>query len=629
MIKGKDTEIADNIDDVAVDRDIAIIDEFGKNYTPEQRQNFFRSYNEMKGKVSPTKFATYYDMTFQYGLQNLGVQSAMKNSRIKNVLSTDALGRAYSAGYLEFKENLKHRASNIRKSNNKGSVKFDNVHKEMLNDTQKAAVGVAEILSDVTGVNYEIFESQKDENGKYKGENGSYNRSTNTIRIDVNAGMKNSTEGNNIMVVTLAHELTHYIEELSPEHYATLQEFAFNKLAEVKGQDINELIYLEENRIKRNREQNNMKPFSKSELTEMAKSELVARSFEGMLTDKESIRELAKKDTGLFNKIKEKVLDFVKKIEKACSEILGTDGKYKKGTVSEEAYVLQKYAKEMREMWNEALKEAGENEKTITQYKEVILEQARFCEEIDKWNQNNRRKTFVLGRTSKVLKSIKVKDKNIIMHSSKMLKILHDHPEMNKDLFKEIPQILDKPIIVMESLTQPGSLVVYGDVVANNGKAVMCVLKMEDNKEQIVLSDFVVANAFGKDNPQHLLNTSEIYYVEPDIKRTNSWLKRFRLQLPAGFNQYGSIKTVSYNYKESNQNLNQDREILNDKYEQLEKKLDDAKKRLWDYEDTEKYLEYKKELNEARKGKGIFSKEYKQQAKAIKDKYKMVIEQHE
>lgn len=176
------------------------------------------------------------------------------------------------------------------------------------------------------------------------------------------------------MFVTLSHELTHYIEDFSPEHYAKLQEFAFNKLAERTGYDINELIYAEKERIKKSRKEKNMKPLSEEKLTETAKSELVARSFEGMLTDKESIRELAQKDAGLFNKIKEKVLDFVKKIEKACKEILDNNGYYKEGTVSKEARILTKYANEMREMWNEALKDAGENVRTIkTKQSEKLL----------------------------------------------------------------------------------------------------------------------------------------------------------------------------------------------------------------------------------------------------------------
>ena len=350
-----------DIEDVAVDREMAVIDEFGKNYTPEQRKNFFRSYNEQRGNVSAVKFASSYEQAYQYGLHNLGVASAMRNTGLTSVLTTDSLGRAYSAGKMQFEKNLKEQTRGITKGAEKGKVRFDNVARENLNETQKAAVGVAEILTNATGVNYEFFESEKDEKGNYVSENGSYNRNTNTIRIDINAGMKNSTEGSNIMIVTLAHELTHYIEEFSPTQYTKLQEFALSRLSEESGQDINELIHLEKDRIRERRNNLNQKQISEEKLTEEAKSELVARSFEGMLTDAKAVKQLAQQDVGLFNKLKNKVMEFVFKIEKACRELLDKDGKYKDGTVSKEARALQKYAKEMREIWVNALKDAGEN----------------------------------------------------------------------------------------------------------------------------------------------------------------------------------------------------------------------------------------------------------------------------
>lgn len=49
-----------------------------------------------------------------------------------------------------------------------------------------------------------------------------------------------------------------------------------------------------------------------------------------------------------------------------------------------------------------------------------------------------------------------------------------------------------------------------------------------------------------------MIDTSDILYIEPNKKRTGSWLMRTRLQLPFGIINYGSIKSVTY----PNENVN-------------------------------------------------------------------------
>lgn len=342
-----DTRQTYDIDDVIVDRKTAELSEFANQYEGKDRQKFFRSYEENRN-LSPAKFAMYYNEAYRYGSENLGIESALKNNRLTNVLNTDAIARAFDSGKAEYKQKIEQ-SRVITNNNNKGKVVFDNVAPEMLNDTQRAAVDLANTLSDVTGVTYEFFESKKNENGKYQGENGSYNRKENKIRIDINAGMISSTEGNNLMVVTLAHELTHYAENLAPAEYANLQEFVFNKLSDETGKSIEQLIAEE---IKKNG----------GKISEdVAKSELVARGCEAMLTDGESIKALAKQDAGLFAKIKTKIDQFCNKIIKACKEILNSDGSIKDSAISKEAQMMQKYAQDLRELWSSAVKSAGES----------------------------------------------------------------------------------------------------------------------------------------------------------------------------------------------------------------------------------------------------------------------------
>ena len=45
---------------------------------------------------------------------------------------------------------------------------------------------------------------------------------------------------------------------------------------------------------------------------------------------------------------------------------------------------------------------------------------------------------------------------------------------------------------------------------------------------------------------QQYINENTILYIDPNTKRTNSWLSLTGLQLPVGENRYGSIRRISY-----------------------------------------------------------------------------------
>ena len=183
------------------------------------------------------------------------------------------------------------------------------------------------------------------------------------MRIDINAGKISETEGHNIMILTLSHELTHYAENFAHKEYADLQEFVFDALSKSTGKDIKELIAEEmEHQRRQNREHG-----TNIEVTESrAKSELVARGCELVLTDAETIRELAERNRGLFGKIKAKIIEFTDSIINACKEILGKDGNIKNDVISKEAMQMKEYAEKLRTLWSEAVSAAVEMSRKLS-----------------------------------------------------------------------------------------------------------------------------------------------------------------------------------------------------------------------------------------------------------------------
>ncbi len=184
-----------------------------------------------------------------------------------------------------------------------------------------------------------------------------------------------------------------------------------------------------------------------------------------------------------------------------------------------------------------------------------------YAEEIQKWydttTAEERAKSgqrFLLGQTTDVLKSIGVKDYNIYIGASKINKILKDNSSMTLDIIKSAINLLEDPILIMQSKTIEGSIVVFGGVYTEGHKPVMLsVLLNPENKDGEVMDFAVVTSVYGRrtQNLQNLIDKSKIYYVNEQKNRTDTWLKALGLQLPSALTTYGSINIIPQNQKKS------------------------------------------------------------------------------
>lgn len=177
-----------------------------------------------------------------------------------------------------------------------------------------------------------------------------------------------------------------------------------------------------------------------------------------------------------------------------------------------------------------------------------------FGTEFDKWysdrDTNGKLKTggyIRVGTTSDALQSIGVKDYSIFWDKSKLSAIMDKHPEMTPDVIKAVPNVMENPIIVMQSKTAINRITLYGEVTAADGSPVLVAMELKPQNKRGEILDFAkVASAYGRNTVQSDMNTSDILYVDPDKKRTNTWLEALRLQLPAGLTKYGPIGRVTY-----------------------------------------------------------------------------------
>lgn len=170
-----------------------------------------------------------------------------------------------------------------------------------------------------------------------------------------------------------------------------------------------------------------------------------------------------------------------------------------------------------------------------------------FPNEIDDWDGKTD-KTFRVGTTSNALKSIGVEDRNIIWHSAKISKILRDHAGMTREVIKQVPEILEHPIVVLQSKSIGSRLVVFGEVQDANGAPVTAILELAPTSRGGELLDMnVIASAYGKDaSPENFIQSSGLVYLDPNKNRTKSWLQGLGLQLPSDTTAFGSVGSVSY-----------------------------------------------------------------------------------
>lgn len=211
----------------------------------------------------------------------------------------------------------------------------------------------------------------------------------------------------------------------------------------------------------------------------------------------------------------------------------------------------------------QANKQAETQEKTAERSSTGKLSDARysidekFADRIDKWDEKTVGFSFVVGKTSEALKSIGVAEHQIRWDATKVRKVLSDHSMMSKEVIKQVPQVIENPIVIMDSKQIKDRLVVLGDVYDKHGDIVTVILELNPTRRNIkgdsaYLDIIKIASAQGRSNTQGLINGSNIRYIDKNKNRVNEWLKVNRLQLPLLSTTIDSTNSISEKNEEVN-----------------------------------------------------------------------------
>lgn len=434
-------------------------------------------------------------------------------------LEESQLRQAYYAGVNEKNNAPKHYSAKEEKRAEKNGGLLRNYTKK-LNAEQAGSVYVLEALAKKYGFVVEVCDTLADGMA-----NGEYDPKTGRIKIALDAE-------ENAYLRTAGHELYHYIEDWNSTAAGELREYVIGKLKESENYDY-------EGRVKEL--QKLYEGFGKADI----EAEIVAESMFDVF-DEKTIRELVNENRPLAVKIQSWIRGFLESIEKALTAI---------GLKSPEVRALEGDTEALEKisgMFKSALEDAKENksEKTSKTNDVKYSINPEFAHRYDEWNKNEIGGYFFLGTTSEPLQSIGINPAEIYWDKSKIKAIKKKHPTMTDSIIKQVPNVLENPVLITQSMTSTNRVVVLGELYDENGHPIVAALELKPNGR---VENFVkVASAYSKDSLQNFIRQSDILYIDPNKKRTDTWFQALRLQLPAGVTKYGSIGMVTYVEKDVN-----------------------------------------------------------------------------
>lgn len=297
-------------------------------------------------------FATAFAHMYNYGRAGFDIKDAYAGVA-DNVMLYGQYKAAYELGMrdkaaevkaAQDKKNVKNRAKKEitfdikEKGSYSDKVSFDdNVDMKEFNGNEKlsGAAKVLSVVSDATGVKVKIFDGSTKLGDRTISAEGIYYDGT--VYLNMRAG----NFGENAIMRTAAHELTHYIQETSPKMYADLKKAIIDTY--YKGSEDTFAGLVRE-------KQDVYKNMSLEEISD----EVIADACEMMLKDGSAVNKLMKDNITLGNRIKTWIDTFLDKIKSAFAKA------FKGVEVSRsEAYKLMTAAGEnindIQKLWNDAL----------------------------------------------------------------------------------------------------------------------------------------------------------------------------------------------------------------------------------------------------------------------------------
>nr|DAQ83832.1 MAG TPA: crystallin beta/gamma motif-containing protein [Caudoviricetes sp.] len=467
---------------------------------------------QLQAKLSPEGYAQLFSEFYEFGKSGeysadvlkagLEKRGAVRGEALKAFETAYELGRseAKSSGIKNAKVrqaelNAKKHAEREKKATAPKGVARSITEKELKTDAaknagakaidmkrhfsqkQRYAIAFAREFAKMTDINIVFYQT---EDGK--GANGWYDRETDTIYIDLFSGFSKENGNNQAMLRTLSHELTHFMEKYSPEHYEEykqfLLEYYYNKDS---GETLSRLV-------------EQQKRLAPNQSAEYWQNEIVANASEMFVNDESAMRALISEHADVAQTVDQWFKKMNYALRRAFKGVV-TSGSAEADAAKELQANVEAFS-EAQKRWSALLKESVEAKKAVGTAEEsgdvryslraytdkqkenwsnskriVIYEndsQYRgFIREALQNNQSDKKMYFgaipsdladeIFDRTG-----IRVEGYNCSISAYEVRKILKDHGDKSKEAFRgqraiteddfvNIPSVIQSPLDISKS----------------------------------------------------------------------------------------------------------------------------------------------------------------------------------
>lgn len=318
-------------------------------------------------------------------------------------------------------------------------------------NTVQAAAADAALMNNVHNKTGAYFELRSDMPSR---ENGSVDLKTKQVSINEN--------GKTSIGDTAKHETTHIVERYAAKQYSDYQNYIINAATE------NNAAAVESRRVE----------LAKLYPAEQVDSELAAELSAPLMNNRAAINRLAKTKPNFSDKIADVVAN-------AAAHVKNLGGAYVTDNGVELTY-SQLHKAEM--LWSEAVRNAGgaeivtgDNGQKI-RYSKVMS----FDEQVDKTLDGTLEPTnalYVRDTTNlledigmKLLPMLMTQNHIKIIHSTDKNKYKHAHG-LDVETIKQLPQLLDEPVMIFDSLTRNDSVCMIVDALDGNRNPILVAIR--------------------------------------------------------------------------------------------------------------------------------------------------------
>lgn len=508
------------LNELAIETQTAKLSE-AENYFGENGKKAFRNYYQQENSVDD-----YYNgFSRFYEAGKVGLPFDKVNTVYSKGISPAVQYAAYAAGQNDEKVYLKRDKSASKVFYPKGNLVINEYSKKL----SKAEADFYNRLSAITGNKIEFVGMDSIADGAA---DGSYSKGL----INAEIGTEETR------YVVISHEITHGLQRTSPQEYRAYRNYAVQLAEKSNGGNVS--IVEQYSQL--------YKTDTENAMDEVA-ADFTKRIFKDKTEMERFINDNIQDNRSMLEKFFDTVKAFVDKIKNAFK---GDKNAMDKAAVDEFGTTISEL-EEARRLWLKALKATDEKVKATQTQEWSNTEEnntvkyslnPKFARQIDNWDGKSNT-IFKVGTTSDALKSIGIKDKGIIWYGTKIAKILEKHHKITRDIIKQVPNILENPVLIMKSQKFGTRIVLMGELMDSDNNPIVAVLELQPtNKGGQVLDLNIIASAYVKDdNPIGFIKRSELLYIDENKERTEKWFNAVGLQLPSVAKPFGSIGKVTYN----------------------------------------------------------------------------------